>query len=87
MDKGWDLQAAHSRQAGGMVWARELQQGASGTGPRRDGFRGVSRARQRFFGLGAEDRAGGRKADMLEGIREEARFKRFRRLQRPNMQG
>ena len=89
----WDLQAAHSTHTAGLVYARELQQGAFGTATRRDRFRAVSRAWHRFFGLGAEDRAGGpavarkRKPDMFDSIREEARFRRFARSQQADIQG
>ncbi|KAK4232713.1 DEAD-like helicase, partial [Achaetomium macrosporum] len=92
-DNIWDLQAAHSTHVAGLVYARELQQGTFGTAARRDRFRAVSRAWHRFFGLGAEDREGGpavtgkRKADMFDSVREEARFRRFARLQRVDIQG
>jgi hypothetical protein len=92
LDSIWDLQAAHSTHTAGLVYARELQQGVLGTAARRDQFRAVSRQWHRFFGLGVEDRAvgaavGKRKVDVFESVREEARFRRFARLQRVDIQG
>lgn len=65
-DEAWAFPGAAGEGQGthtaGLVYARELQQGAFGTATRRDRFRAVSRAWHRFFGLGAEDRAGGGRA-------------------------
>lgn len=89
-----DLQAGHGTHVAGMVYARELQQGAFGTALRREQFRTVSRQWHRFLGFGAEDwgwgsgagvaRAGTKrgKPDVFDNMREEARYRRFDRLQR-----
>ncbi|KAK3896340.1 ATP-dependent DNA helicase, partial [Staphylotrichum tortipilum] len=94
LDNIWDLQAAHTTHVAGLVYARELQQGPSGTAARRDQFRSASRSWHRFFGFGAEDQARGaavagrkRKPDVFDSIREEARFRRFARLQQVGIQG
>jgi hypothetical protein len=55
LDSIWDLQAGHSSHVAGMVYARELQQGAFGTAERRDKFRVISRQWHRFLGFQGED--------------------------------
>lgn len=92
-----DLQAGHGMHVAGMVYARELQQGAFGTALRRDQFRTVSRQWHRFLGFGAEDwglggggggaGAGAKrgKADVFDSMREEARHRRFGRLHRADI--
>ncbi|MDB5910917.1 MAG: hypothetical protein JWP34_5031, partial [Massilia sp.] len=47
-DSPYDLQAGHGTHVAGMVYARELQQGTSGTAARREQFRAVSRQWHRF---------------------------------------
>ncbi|KAK3933608.1 P-loop containing nucleoside triphosphate hydrolase protein [Diplogelasinospora grovesii] len=92
-DSIWDLQAGHGTHVAGMVYARELEQGVYGTAARRDQFRAVSRQWHRFLGFGAEDANGHwqtqakRKKSVFEGMREEARFRRFARLQQVDIEG
>ncbi|KAM7210795.1 hypothetical protein V8F06_013820, partial [Rhypophila decipiens] len=90
VDSVWDLQARHSTHVAGMIYARELQQGALGTAARRDGFRRVSRQWHRFLGFGAEEGGvvgGKRKAELFDSVREEARFRRLERLRRVDIEG
>lgn len=87
-----DLQAGHGTHVAGMIYARELQQGNFGTATRREQFRAVSRRWHRFLGFGAEDWSGTesgmkRQRDPFEAAREEARFRRFARLQQVDMRG
>jgi hypothetical protein len=90
-DSTWDLQAGHSTHVAGMIYARELQQGTIGTAVRRDRFREVSRQWHHFLGFGTQDHTGRapkkRKREVFDGIREEARFRRFERLQVMDLEG
>jgi superfamily II DNA helicase RecQ len=91
-DSAWDLQAGHSTHVAGMIYAREMQQGAMGTAARRDQFRAVSRQWHRFLGFGSRDEAGSgtgrkRKREVFDGVREEARFRRFARLRAMDLEG
>ena len=85
-----DLQAGHSTHVAGMIYARELQQGTLGTAAKRDGFRAVSRLWHRFLGFGADDRGpatGKRTRAPFDSAREEARCRRFSRLQQVDIAG
>lgn len=93
-DSIWDLQAGHGTHVAGMVYAREIQQGGFSTAVRRDRFRAVSRQWHRFLGFGTADDGGGgvragtkRVRDAFEGAREEARFRRFKRLRQVDIHG
>jgi superfamily II DNA helicase RecQ len=91
-DSAWDLQAGHGTHVAGLVYARELQQGQFGTAARRDKFQAVSRQWHRFLGFGADDESrhwqqAKRKKSVFEGMREEARFRRFARLQHVDIEG
>ena len=84
-DSIYDLQTGHGTRIAGMIYARELEQGAFGTAARRDKFRMVSRQWHRFFGFGAGDRSAvstgqKRTRDVFNNTRKEARFRRFTRL-------
>ncbi|KAM7182564.1 hypothetical protein V8F33_014215 [Rhypophila sp. PSN 637] len=81
VDSVWDLQAGHSTHVAGMIYARELQQGALGTAVRRDGFRRVSRQWYRFLGFGVEE--GG----VVGGKRKAELFRRLERLRRVDIEG
>jgi RecQ family ATP-dependent DNA helicase len=91
-DNVWDLQAGHGTHVAGMVYAREIQQGVFSTATRRDRFRVISRQWHRFLGFGADDCHGvkpgaKRVRDAFEGAREEARFRRFKRLRQVDIHG
>lgn len=75
-----------------MMYAREMQQGSFSTASRRDQFRAISRRWHRFWGLGLEDDENSsgvrkRKAEPFDSMREEARYRRFSRLQQVHMAG
>lgn len=91
-DNPADLQAGHGTHVAGMIYARELQQGGFGTAARREQFRAISRQWHRFLGFGAEDWGGAgpgmkRRRDPFDGPREEARFRRFARLNQVDIRG
>ncbi|KAK5989587.1 ATP-dependent DNA helicase RecQ-like protein [Cladobotryum mycophilum] len=93
-DNPWDLQAGHGTHVAGMIYARLLEQGDSGTQKERDKFQMVSRLWHRFLGFGEGDwggpgggATGKRRRDVFDGPREEARFRRFARLQRVDVRG
>ncbi|KAJ2546020.1 hypothetical protein EV175_005751, partial [Coemansia sp. RSA 1933] len=90
-DEVADLQAAHGSHVAGMVYAREMQQGLSGTAKTREKFRDVSNKWHKLFGFSVDDKslAAGqkRKRNGFENAKEEAQFQRLRRLQQVNVCG
>ena len=89
-DEASDLQAGHGSHVAGTIYARELQQGLSGTALAREKFREVSSKWHRFFGFGSQDTAQPgqkRKREAFESAREEVRFQRLHELQQVNISG
>lgn len=94
-DSPWDLQAGHGTRIAGMIYARLLVQLGSGVAAKQQQFRKVSAQWHRFLGFGAEDRASGRggsgsskrKVELYDGVRLEARLRRFARLRQADMAG
>ncbi|KAK1446545.1 hypothetical protein CMEL01_16820, partial [Colletotrichum melonis] len=95
-DSPWDLQAGHGTRIAGMIYARLLVQLGSGVAAKQQQFRKVSCQWHRFLGFGAEDRASGwdggssvskRKVELYDGVRLEARLRRFARLRQVDMVG
>ena len=89
-DEASDLQAGHGSHVAGMIYARELQQGLSGTALAREKFREVSTKWHRFFGFDMHDTAQPghkRKREGFESAREEVRFQRLHQLQQVNISG
>ncbi|KAH6953913.1 hypothetical protein BKA56DRAFT_707570, partial [Ilyonectria sp. MPI-CAGE-AT-0026] len=55
---------------------------------RREKYRIISRRWHRFLGFGAEDRQGGwRRRELYDDVREETRFRRFKRLRQVDVVG
>lgn len=91
-DSPWDLQAGHGSLIAGLAYARMLLQSKDGTAAQRQQFRRISQQWHRFLGFGAADHDGTkavgpkRRRDGFESVREDARFQRFARFQRANIQ-
>ncbi|KAK1613504.1 hypothetical protein BDP81DRAFT_513535 [Colletotrichum phormii] len=93
-DSPWDLQAGHGTRIAGMIYGRLLVQFGSGVAAKQQQFRKVSSQWHRFLGFGDEDRASDgyrsgskRKVELYDGVRLEARLRRFARLQQADMAG